>query len=296
MDLPRILVLGGTGQVGWELSRALAPLGELVVASRSGMGGPKADISDLAGIRDLLNAVRPQLIVNAAAYTAVDKAESEPELAMRVNGEAPGVIGEWAAGNGARVIHYSTDYVFDGTKDGAYVETDRPCPLNVYGHTKLAGEQALLSTNDDALILRVSWVYGARGQNFLKAMQRLMQERDELRIVADHVGTPTWSRLIAGSTALIAHQSMAVAEQQALGGIYHMAPQGQASWFDFATAIRDAAGYRCNLKPIATSEYPTDAKRPLNSLLNSDKLARDFAIGLPAWKHSLELCLTGQAG
>ncbi len=193
----RILILGAAGQVGWELQRSLMPLGRVVAASRCGRYGPVADLTEIDSLTALLDRESPDLIVNAAAYTAVDKAESEPELAYRINAEAPGAIGRWAKACGCPVIHYSTDYVFDGEKETPYVETDPPNPLGVYGRTKLAGDEALLGSGAEVVILRVSWVYGLRGNNFLRTMQRLMAERDSLRIVDDQFGAPTWSRAVA---------------------------------------------------------------------------------------------------
>jgi dTDP-4-dehydrorhamnose reductase len=289
---PRILLLGSTGQVGWELQRTLAPLGELV-AARRGLGGElAADLTDLGGIERLLDAVQPTLIVNAAAYTAVDQAESQPELAERVNGAAPGVIGEWAQRRGAAVLHYSTDYVFDGSQAAPYRETDTANPGNVYGRSKLAGEQALLASGAAALILRVSWVYSRRGRNFLRTMQRLMSEREQLRIVDDQVGAPTWSRLIAEATAIVLGKlngdAGAIDERR---GVYHLAPAGATSWYGFARRIREAGGYGCRLEPISTAEYPTPAQRPLNSRLDTHKLAQVFGLQLPDWEQGFRLCI-----
>ncbi|MFM1892621.1 MAG: hypothetical protein RLZ44_1698 [Pseudomonadota bacterium] len=288
----RILLLGSTGQVGWELERTLAPLGEVIAARRGLSGALAADLTDLTGIARLLDAVRPTLIVNAAAYTAVDQAESQPELAELVNGAAPGVIGDWAQRHGAAVVHYSTDYVFAGDQSAPYRETDPANPRNVYGRSKLAGEQALLGSGAAALILRVSWVYSRRGRNFLRTMQRLMSERDELRIVDDQIGAPTWSRLIAEVTAIALGQlgcrADAVAER---GGVYHLAPAGATSWYGFAQRIREAGGYACRLQPITTAEYPTAAQRPLNSLLDTHQLAEVFGLQLPHWEEGLRLCL-----
>ena len=208
--MSRILITGKTGQVGYELERSLQGLGEIIALDRSQM-----DLADLDQVRDVIRRIKPTLIVNPAAYTAVDKAESEPELALRINGEAPGVMAEEAHKLGAAMIHYSTDYVFDGSKDGSYVETDPTCPINVYGSSKLAGEQAIQATGIPHLILRTSWVYSTHGKNFLLTMLRLAKEREELSIVSDQFGAPTWSRTIADTTAHIVAQSLAASDQQA---------------------------------------------------------------------------------
>lgn len=290
----KILLLGANGQVGWELRQTLSPLGSITTSARTGACDRPLDISNLSGVSELLDAIRPDLIVNAAAYTAVDKAESEPELAMRLNAEVPERVGRWAADHGALVAHYSTDYVFDGTKNGAYVETDAPNPLGAYGRSKLAGDEALLNSGCDTLILRVSWVYGTRGRNFLRTMERLMAERDELRIVDDQIGAPTWCRRIAEAT-VDAVQRMLEADRDRgkLSGIYHFAPSGETSWFGFAAAIRDSGGFHCELTPITTAEYPTPAARPTNSRLDTEKLQRAFGIEPSSWEADLAACLQG---
>ena len=280
----KILLLGATGQVGWECARTLSLLGELVTTSRSGNTDHHLDTGDLAQLQATLDAVQPDIIVNATAYTAVDRAEEEPELAMRLNGEVPGLIAQWAAAHGALVFHYSTDYVFDGTKDGPYVETDPTCPINTYGRTKLAGDEALLAAGCDAIILRVSWVYGLRGHNFLLTKRRLMQERDELNIVDDQIGSPTWCRSIAQATSLIlAKMPGDVAGRRKLSGVYHFAPSGSTSWYGFATAIRDTLGLECRLNPIPSSQYQTPAARPANSRMRTEKLQDVFAFAMPDW-------------
>ena len=288
----KILLLGANGQVGWELRQTLSPLGSVTTSARTGDCDRPLDISDPSGLTELLDAHRPDIIVNAAAYTAVDKAESEPELAMRLNAEVPEWIGRWAADHRALVVHYSTDYVYDGTKPEPYVETDTPNPLGVYGRSKLAGDEALLNSGCDALILRVSWVYGTRGNNFLRTMQRLMAEREELRIVDDQVGAPTWCRRIAEATAEAARTMRGRDNNRSkLSGIYHFAPSGETSWFGFAAAIRAAGGYQCNLTPITTAEYPTPAARPANSRLDTGKLRKAFGIAPDAWDADLAACL-----
>jgi dTDP-4-dehydrorhamnose reductase len=288
----RILLLGATGQVGWELQRTLSVLGDLVVTSRRGPTGLHLDTQDLAQLQATLDSVAPDVIVNATAYTAVDKAESEPELAMRLNAEVPGLIGAWAAAHDALVIHYSTDYVFDGTKDGPYVESDPPNPLNVYGRTKLAGDQALLASGCAAVILRVSWVYGLRGHNFLLTMVRLMQEREELRIVDDQIGAPTWCRTIAQATSVVLARLPRDREaRRGLCGVYHVSPSGSTSWFGFAQAIRDGLALGCTLRPIPACEYPTPAQRPMNSRMDASRLQQVFGLSMSSWEADLGLCL-----
>lgn len=292
----RILLLGANGQVGWELVRTLSPLGEIATTARTGGANLRLDTSDLKQLQGTLDAVAPDVVVNATAYTAVDKAESEPERAMLLNAEVPAVIGSWAARHGATVLHYSTDYVFDGTKTAPYVETDATHPVSAYGRSKLAGDQALLESGCATFILRVSWVYGARGHNFLLTMRRLLKERDTLNIVDDQVGAPTWSRAIAQTTSLLLARLPAdPAAQLDIRGIYHLAPQDTTSWFGFASSIRDSLALDCALNPIPSSQYPTPAARPANSCLNSDKLAHTFGLRLPPWHNDLRLCLDHEA-
>jgi dTDP-4-dehydrorhamnose reductase len=288
----KILLLGATGQVGWELHRTLSVLGELTATTRNGSVGLALDTGDLGQLQATLDAVAPDVVVNATAYTAVDRAEDEPDLAMRLNAEVPALIGAWAAQHRALAVHYSTDYVFDGTKDGPYVESDAPNPVNAYGRSKLAGDRALLESGCDSLILRVSWVYSLRGRNFLLTIKRLMQERDELGIVDDQVGAPTWSRTIAQATSIaLARLPGDPDARRELCGLYHLAPAGSTSWFGFATAVRDALGLDCALKPIPTSAYPTPARRPPNSRLDSSRFAAAFGLWLPGWDRDLQLCL-----
>lgn len=294
-----ILVLGSQGQVGWELARSLLPLGQVTA-----LGRDQADLMDVDALRQALRqavrACEPELIVNAAAYTAVDKAETDEAAAIAVNAVAPGVLAEEAKRRNALLIHYSTDYVFDGRAEWAYVETDSTNPQSAYGRSKLAGEQAVAAVGGDHLILRTSWVYGARGHNFMRTILRLARERESLRIVVDQVGAPTWSRWIAEATAHIARQAMQKRTTDAFdSGIYHLACAGETSWHGFAQAIVD--GYR-QLRPvealavktieaITTADYPLPAKRPANSRLDSGKLLTDYAIGVPHWRHALRLCL-----
>ncbi|HEY0844053.1 MAG TPA: dTDP-4-dehydrorhamnose reductase [Noviherbaspirillum sp.] len=291
----KILLTGGTGQVGYELERSLQGLGEVVVLGRERM-----DLADLDSVRDAILEVRPALIVNPAAYTAVDKAETEPELAMRINGEAPAVMAETARKLGAAIVHYSTDYVFDGSKAGAYTESDPTCPINVYGRTKLAGEQAIQASGVPHLIFRTSWVYGMRGKNFLLTMRRLAQERDELRVVADQHGAPTWCRTIADGTAyalasLRNHNGDIALDQDLLrerSGLYHLAAQGQTTWHGFAQTIiaHWSMERKPTVAPIATSDYPLPARRPANSVLSCERFVGTFC-RLPRWDSALRLCL-----
>lgn len=284
----KILLTAKNGQVGWELQRTLATLGEVVAVDRRAM-----DLASPDSIRNVIRAVQPELIVNAAAYTAVDKAESEPDLAMAINGTAPGVMAEEARRLGAAMVHYSTDYVFDGTNATHYAEEDAPNPINVYGRTKLAGEQAVQAAGIPHLIFRTSWVYGLRGKNFLLTILRLAQERDELKIVDDQIGAPTWSRLIAEATAQILAQRGANLSE--VSGLYHLTSAGQTSWHGFARSILDHSGLPAGkplarLVPIPGVDYPLPAPRPCNSRLNNEKLQQVFGLALPAWDAALALC------
>jgi dTDP-4-dehydrorhamnose reductase len=284
----KILLTGATGQVGYELERSLQALGEVVAVDRARM-----DLSELDQVRDVVRAVRPGLIVNPAAYTAVDKAESEPQLAHRINAEAPAVMAAEARLLGAAMVHYSTDYVFDGAKQGPYTELDATGPISVYGSSKLAGEQAILAAGIPHLILRTSWVYGMRGKNFLLTMLRLAAEREELRVVADQHGAPTWSRTIADTTACLLTQARVGGAPwwDAHSGIYHLSAEGQTSWHGFTEAIVAQAGLNCRILPITTADYPTPARRPANSVMASDKLMRSLCT-LPDWEQALKLCLS----
>lgn len=291
----KILVTGKSGQVGFELERALQGLGTVVALDRAGL-----DLADFDQVRQVVRDVKPTIIINPAAYTSVDKAESEPALAQRINGEAPGVLAEEARRLGAPLIHYSTDYVFDGTKAGAYDETDVVNPQNVYGVSKLSGERAIAEVDGTHLILRTSWVYGQRGKNFLLTMLRLAAERRELRIVADQWGAPTWAATIAAMTSHIVAQGLVKNKGgrdwwREKSGVYHMTASGWTTWFDFANAIFELASppNKPATIPIASSEYPVPARRPANSRLSNDKLAAVFGLRAPDWRDALQLCLAG---
>lgn len=284
----RILLTGCTGQVGWELQRTLAPLGEVMATHRS-----RLDMADPAQAAALVRETAPQIIVNAAAYTAVDKAESEAALARVINALTPGAMAEEARRCGALFVHYSTDYVFDGLSQKAYTESDPVNPCSVYGRSKEEGEQRIRQSGVRHLILRTSWVYGVRGQNFMLTMLRLARERDRLRVVADQIGSPTWSRMIAEATAALI---VKVADQAAMAETLNLSSQGAVSWHGFASAIveRGAALGLCPLKPvdpIGTAEYPTPARRPANSVLDGSRLRDRFGLQLPSWNHALDLCL-----
>lgn len=287
----RILLTGANGQIGWELARSLTPLGEVVGLERS-----RLDLSQPDLLRETVRAIAPNAIVNAAAYTAVDRAESEPELARMINAIAPGVLAEEAQRLDAILVHYSTDYVFDGTKSEPYVESDPPNPLNVYGRTKLEGERAIGASGCRHLTLRTSWVYGARGSNFLLTMLRLARERRAaLRIVDDQIGAPTWAREIAQATAAL----MARPELAARGaeGLYHLTASGATSWYGFARAIFGSPEMaRLGVTPpaveaIPTSAYKTPARRPSNSRLDCERLFSRAGVRLAAWDAALARCL-----
>lgn len=283
----KILLLGKNGQVGWELQRTLAPLGNVIA-----MDQDELDLVRISDIRSKVQDLKPDVIVNAAAYTAVDKAESEPDLAMAINGDAPGVLAEEAKKIGALLVHYSTDYVFDGTKDTPYTEEDMPNPLNVYGKTKLAGERAIQAVDGNYLIFRTSWVYGARGTNFYLTMLRLAQEHEEIRVVDDQIGAPTWCRMIAESTALILSQGINRSEGfnryfEDRKGIYHMTAAGQTSWYGFAKrifeSINDSNRRLKNLVPISSNQYPTIAIRPTMSSLDNKKMKVTYGVRICNW-------------
>lgn len=291
----KILLFGKNGQVGWELQRSLAPLGELVALGSHGAEGLCGDFSDLGGLAETVRKVKPDAIVNAAAYTAVDRAESEPEQAHLINARAPGILADEAQKLGAWLVHYSTDYVFDGSGTQPRLETDVTGPLSVYGNTKLAGEQAVARCAKH-LIFRASWVYAARGANFAKTMLRLALERDQLKVIDDQVGAPTGAELIADVTA---QALRAVLSQTRLAGIYHLAAGGETSWFEYARFVIEQArqaGLPIKvasdaITPIPASAYPLPARRPHNSRLDTHKLCQSFDLTLPDWRIGVERML-----
>lgn len=291
----RLMVTGANGQVGWELNRSLTVLGDVVALDRR-----QCDLSRPDQLPKLISDLKPDIIVNAAAYTAVDDAEREETLATTVNGTAVGVMAQEACRIGALLVHYSTDYVFDGLKDGPYTEEDPPHPINAYGRSKLKGEIAARDAGSSYLILRTSWVYGARGRNFLRTILRLSREREELRIVADQIGAPTSAPQIAQATAVaIAAAIRERADGHFASGLFHLTASGATSWHGFAAAILEGATRHALLAPsrapclvpIASEDYPRPAARPKNSRLVGDRLRRRFGIALPCWKEGLSLCL-----
>jgi len=286
----RILITGSHGQVGWELVRALAPLGEVVALDHA-----RLDLGDPTAVRRAVADARPAVVVNAAAYTAVDRAEQEEAAATRINGDAPGVLAEAAVRCGAALIHYSTDYVFDGTQGVPYREVDPVAPINAYGRSKLAGERAVAAAGGAYLILRTSWVYADRGANFPRTILRLAAERDRLTIVDDQIGAPTWARWIAEATAAIvaAGRGDLAAYLAERAGCYHLACAGETSWYGFAAellAVAGGEGRGAELAPIPSRDYPTPAPRPASSRLDCTRLAETFGIRLPAWEEGVRLC------
>ena len=288
----RLVLLGCGGQVGWELQRALAPLGELLALDLG--TSPGADLSDPEALADTLRAVEPDVIVNAAAYTAVDRAESEPELARRINAAAPAAMAALAAECGAWLVHFSTDYVFDGSGEHARSEDDPTAPLSVYGQTKLQGDVAILASGCRHLIFRTSWVYAARGGNFARTMLRLAGEREQLSVIDDQVGAPTGAELIADVSA---HALRSAIADPALGGLYHLVADGVTSWHGYASHVIEQArraGHEIiarEILPIPTSGYPTPATRPLNSRLDTAKLRETFGLTLPDWRVGVDRML-----
>lgn len=290
----RTLLIGTNGQVGYELSRLLSEAGDidLITTNR-----PECDLARPESIRAVISKEMPKLIINAAAYTAVDKAEQEQDLARQVNADALVVIAEEASKCGAAVIHYSTDYVFDGSNTAPYREDEQTQPINHYGLTKCMGEEALISSGVPALIFRTSWVYGVRGSNFLLTMHRLMKERDQLSVVDDQRGAPTWCRSIARATveviASAGNEPVAFIKQNS--GIYHMTCGGETSWFEFACAIAERMKQHgskiANINHVPTTSYPTPAKRPMYSVLDNTKLDKMFSIQLPGWADALDECM-----
>jgi dTDP-4-dehydrorhamnose reductase len=283
----KLLLLGKNGQVGWELQRSLATMGEVVALDRNVENGLCGDLSDVPGLRATIQRVAPDIIVNAAAYTAVDRAESDRDLALLINATAVQAIAEEVAKLGSWFVHYSTDYVFDGAGSVAWQEDDTVSAVNYYGMTKLMGEQAIAASGCKHLIMRTSWVYGARGNNFAKTMLRLAADRDELNIIADQVGAPTGADLIADVTAVAIRQALVDPE---VAGIYHLAAAGFTTWHEYASLVIEqgkASGLPLQVKalnPIPTTQFPTPARRPLNSRLNTEKLRDTFSIHLPDWR------------
>jgi dTDP-4-dehydrorhamnose reductase len=292
----KILLTGASGQVGHELALCLRPCGEIFAPDRSLL-----DLERPEQLRQVIRAFKPDVIVNPAAYTAVDQAESEAATALRVNAEAPAVIGEEARRNGAAIVHFSTDYVFDGRKFAPYEEDDEAAPINVYGRTKLAGEQALQAADVPCLLLRTGWVYGLHGRNFMLSVLRMARERDTLRIVGDQYGAPTWSRTVAQACAqLLARAGRAVDRDEwwrRHRGVYHLSARGRTSWHGFASAIVERARLARTplIQSISTEEYPTPASRPRYSVLSCAKLEREFGLRTPHWEQGLAACL-GSAG
>lgn len=286
MTRPRILLTGVAGQVGFELARTLVPHGEVTGCDRA-----RLDLGDPDALVAAVRGLKPHLIVNAAAYTAVDRAESEAAQADAINARAPGILAEEAKRIDGLLIHFSTDYVFDGAATAPYDEEAPARPLNMYGRSKLAGENAIAATGCASLILRTGWVYGLRGSNFLLTVRRLAAERDELRIVADQFGAPNWSRTLAESTATLVGRGLSALVERA--GLYHLSTAGSASWFDFAKAIIGSA-QRPRVVPITTAEYPTAARRPAYAVLATARFERTFGFALPDWRDTLARCLTAQ--
>lgn len=293
----KILLLGKGGQVGWELQRSLAILGEVVACDFDSPGELRADFSVPESLRSLVSLVKPDVIVNAAAHTAVDKAESEPDLARSINAAGPGVLAREAAASGACLVHYSTDYVFDGSGNTARDEDAATGPLSVYGRTKLEAEELIRTSGCRHIILRTSWVYAARGGNFVRTMLRLASERDELKVIADQIGAPTGAELLADVTALALPR---LRQDKSLSGTYHCAAAGETSWHGYALFAIEWArqrGHVVKVSPdrivaIPTTAYPTPAQRPLNSRLNTRKLQSTFDITLPHWQQGVERMLT----
>ena len=287
----RILLIGKNGQVGFEARRALAPLGEIIAVDF-----PECNLTVPESVRQTIRNARPAVIVNAAAYTAVDKAEAEPAVAAAINGVAPSIIGDEAARIGARVVHYSTDYVYDGAKSGAYLENDATNPQSVYGTTKRDGDLALAASGAEHFIFRTSWVFGAHGANFVKTVLRLAAERDRLNVVADQIGAPTPASLIADVTAQVIGQTMFRPAAAVPSGVYHLVADGETSWHGFAQAIirgATARGRQLRMAPdavraITTAEYPLPAKRPANSRLNTSRLQQTFGLVVPGWQTCLD--------
>ena len=286
----KILLLGKNGQVGWELQRSLVPLGELIALDRAGKDGLCGDLTDLEGLRRTVSIVKPNIIINAAAYTAVDNAENDKVNTNIVNAQAPRVLAEEALKVGAWLVHYSTDYVFDGSGNNAWEEKDESNPLSEYGRSKLAGEQAIENSGCKYLIFRTSWVFGSRGKNFAKTILHLANERETLSVINDQVGAPTSAALLADCTA---HALLQAIQKPELAGLYHLAASGQTTWYEYANLVIDHARnigkelLVTEIKPIGTLDYPTPAKRPYNSRLSTAKFRDSFDLVLPKWQQGV---------
>ena len=286
----KILLLGKNGQVGWELQRSLAPLGELIALDRAGEDGLCGDLTDLEGLRRTISIAKPNIIINAAAYTAVDNAENDKVNTNIVNAQAPRVLAEEAQKIGAWLVHYSTDYVFDGSGNDAWEEKDESNPLSEYGRSKLAGEQAIENSGCKYLIFRTSWVFGSRGKNFAKTMLHLATERQTLSVINDQVGAPTSAALLADCTA---HALLKAIRNPELAGLYHLAASGQTTWYEYANLVIEHARnigkelLVTEIKPIGTLDYPTPAKRPYNSRLSTAKFRDSFDLVLPKWQQGV---------
>jgi dTDP-4-dehydrorhamnose reductase len=295
-EKPQILLLGDQGQVAWELKRALATLGKVTCVGRR-TEPRRIDLSNPGEISALISDLEPDWIINAAAYTAVDKAEEEEQVATRINGEAPGILAKEAHRIGALLVHYSTDYVYDGSKDDSYIEADKPNPQSAYGRSKLLGDENIVGSGCAHLIFRTSWVYGPRGKNFLLTIRSLARQKEELRIIADQIGCPTSARSIAEATSQVLSQLSLDREKWAEhSGIYHLVSGGSGSWYDFASHIVGQQSLHEDiltktLSPIATHEYPLPAARPANSVLDTHKLQKTFGIFMPDWRHALDQVL-----
>jgi dTDP-4-dehydrorhamnose reductase len=277
-----ILLLGKDGQVGWELQRTLLPVGEVIA-----LGRKELDLTNSKAISETIKRIHPNLIVNAAAYTNVEKAEDESDLAYTVNTQAPALIAKEAFRIGASMIHYSTDYVFDGVKNNAYTEEDLPNPINVYGKSKLEGEKAVISSGCAYLILRTSWVYSLRRNNFLRTMLNLANDKKQIRVVSDQYGCPTWGRFVAEATAIIISKNPVEYNRE----IYHLSCKGKINWYKFAEMIFKLSNIEIDLTPITTDEYQTVSKRPQYSYLSTEKIKSDINIEIPDWLYCLELAL-----
>ena len=290
----KIFLLGKNGQVGWELQRSLAPLGELIALDRAGEDGLCGDLTDLEGLRRTISIVKPNIIINAAAYTAVDNAENDKVNTNIVNAQAPRVLAEEAQKVGAWLVHYSTDYVFDGSGNNAWEEKDESNPLSEYGRSKLAGEQAIENSGCKYLIFRTSWVFGSRGKNFAKTMLQLASSRQILSVINDQIGAPTSAALIADCTAHAVRQAFS---NPNLSGIYHLVASGQTTWYEYTKFIINQAQalgkdlVTVEIRPITTAEYPTPAVRPHNSRLNTTKFCNSFGLFLPEWQQGVSRML-----